>query len=102
MRNNMNNNTINVLDHGYVRLLNLSGPMRRPTAAFDADSIDPALTARISFDNFREERTRGQELKLVNYLLTHHHNTPIEMIETWWEMKLPIFVARQLVREVLH
>lgn len=89
---------IGVLDHGYVRLLNLAGPVRRENRPFDADDIDPALVARISFDNFGSDRTREQELKLVNYLLTHKHNTPIEMIETWWEMKLPIFVARQLVR----
>jgi thymidylate synthase (FAD) len=30
--------------------------------------------------------------------MKNHHSTPIEMIETWWEMKLPIFVARQFVR----
>jgi thymidylate synthase (FAD) len=87
-----------LLDHGFVRLSNLAGPIRRPDAPFDADDTDPARTARISFDNLDLERTREQDLKLYEYLMAHLHNTPIEMIETWWEMKLPIFLARQFVR----
>jgi thymidylate synthase (FAD) len=30
--------------------------------------------------------------------MRNYHNTPIEMIECWFEMKLPIFLARQFVR----
>ena len=95
----MSNYKIDVLDHGYVKLLNLSGPLRRPEQPFDADSIDPALTARISFNKELDpNRSRKTELQLVNYLLQHNHNTPIEMIEVWLEMKMPIFIARQFVR----
>lgn len=90
--------SIDVLDHGFVKLRNLSGPVRRPEAEFDADDIDPAITARISFDNLDEVRLREQDLKLVSYLMKNHHWTPIEMIEVWLEMKLPIFTARQFVR----
>lgn len=89
---------VRVLDHGFVQLRNLAGPTRRPHARFDADSIDPARCARISFDAEAESRPRELDLKLNKYLLSHHHNTPIEMIEVWMEMKLPIFVARQFVR----
>lgn len=108
------NNTIKVLDHGFVKLRNLSGPVRRtyhyedfdytdsassyPRLDFDADDIDPATTARISFDNLDEVRSREQDLKLYEYLISNHHNTPVEMIEVWLEMKLPIFIARQFVR----
>lgn len=101
-------NTIPVLDHGFVKLRNLSGPTRREglklvgaaytEQTFDADDIDPANTARISFDNLDSSRARVDDLRLYEYLIKHHHNTPIEMIETWWEMKLPIFIARQFVR----
>lgn len=102
-------NQVNVLDHGFVKLLNLSGPVRRADVRrtfrhsfqvaqdFDADDIDPALVARTSFDDDKE-RTREQELKLVKYLMDNRHTTPIEMIEVWIEMKMPIFVARQFVR----
>jgi len=81
-------NTINVLDHGFVKLRNLSGPVRRDIigdvtnadtvhvndiARFDADDTDPAITARISFDNLDAERTREQDLKLYEYLMANHH-----------------------------
>jgi len=106
-------NTINVLDKGFVKLRNLSGPVRREPiydveegvdeviqvgGFFDADDIDPAITARISFDNLDKERARKLDIKLVEYLMVNKHNTPLEMIEVWLEMKLPIFVARQFVR----
>lgn len=89
---------INVLDHGYVKLRNISGPVRRVDQEYDCSDIDPAITARISFDNLDKERARELDLKLVEYLLVNKHNTPIEMIEVWLEMKLPIFIARQFVR----
>jgi len=90
--------SIDVLDKGFVKLRNLAGPVRRPEAEFDADDIDPAITARISFDNLDAVRAREQDLKLVQYLMKNRHWTPVEMIEVWLEMKLPIFVARQFVR----
>lgn len=111
-------NKICVLDHGFVKLLNVSGPVRRThdkkdvfidvdlgekvrtdsLYEFDADTVDVAKTARISFDNFEENRNRGSDLKLCEYLMKNKHNSPWEMIEVWLEMKLPIFVARQFVR----
>lgn len=84
---------IEVLDHGFVRLLNIAGPNSE-----GVDDIDPSQVARISFDNFDKERTREQDEKLYEYLVANGHNTPVEMIETWWHMQLPIFVARQIVR----
>lgn len=106
-------NTIKCLDHGFVKLRNLSGPVRREPLYdvaegvdapfivgnwFDADDTDPAMCARISFDNLDVERTREQDLKLYEYLIKNYHTTPIEMIEVWLEMKLPIFIARQFIR----
>lgn len=103
-------NEIEVLDHGFVKLRNLGGPVRRPLEVitdfhdgitlrpFDADDIDPAITARISFDNLDEVRTKEEDMRLVEYLIKNNHNTPLEMIEVWLEMKLPIFIARQFVR----
>lgn len=101
--------TIKVLDHGFVTLRNISGPTRRCFEVdplgyrgcdpkFDADDIDPANTARMSFDNMDSGRTRQEDLKLADYLMRNKHSTPFEMIEVWLEMKMPIFVARQFVR----
>lgn len=87
-----------VLDHGFVALRNLAGPTRRVHMPFDADDTDPATAARMSFDNFDEERTAEQDHRLSRYLMENWHTSPFEMIEMWIEMKLPIFVARQFVR----
>lgn len=88
----------NVLDHGFVTLRNVAGPTRRPNSSFDASSVDPANSARMSFNQTDSKRTLHDELKLLKYLITNHHWTPVEMIEVWLEMKMPIFVARQFVR----
>lgn len=99
---------LDVLDHGYVTLRNVSGPTRRlfphnsdhgeDFAEFDASDVDPAQAARKSFDQMDSDRTLEQDMKLADYLMKNKHTTPFEMVETWWEMKLPIFCARQFVR----
>jgi len=103
---------IPVLDHGFVTLRNLSGPTRRifadtsnngddgelETIEFDADDVDPAQAARMSFDQMDSERTAEEDYRLAKYLMKNWHTSPFEMIQVWLEMKLPIFVARQFVR----
>jgi len=94
---------IQVLDHGFVQLRNLSGPTRRvfdgdSIRDFDGDDTDPANSARMSFDSMDSGRTRDEDLRLAEYLMKNKHTTPFEMIEVWIEMKMPIFVARQFVR----
>lgn len=98
------NNTIKCLDFGFVKLLNLSGPIHRTRtvdgfrAEVSSRDTDPAACARISFDNFEEVRTEKQDMKLVEYLIAHHHSSPLEMTTIWMEFKLPIFIARQFQR----
>jgi thymidylate synthase (FAD) len=105
----MNDNTIKVLDHGFVTLRNLAGPTRREGGElqgggltwreFDADDTDVANAARLSFEGQDQDRDYAAEMKLTRYLLVNQHMTPFESIEVWLEMKLPIFVARQFVRQ---
>ncbi len=98
-----------VLDHGFVKLRNLAGPTRRALMLehegtygeprdFDADDIDPANAARMSFDKLDQERTYEQDMKLSRYLLSNGHTSPFEMISVWVEVKVPIFIDRQFVR----
>lgn len=90
---------LDVLDHGFVALRNISGPTRRPESFFDASDRDPAQSARMSFGAMGEEgRSASDDHKLSRYLMRNWHTSPFEMIEIWMEMKLPIFVARQFVR----
>lgn len=99
--------TKSVLDHGFVTLRNLAGPTRRPTGLksnsplvrmFDADDIDPAQCARMSFEQMDSDRSYEDDMKLNRYLLKNMHTSPFEMISIWIEAKVPIFVDRQLVR----
>lgn len=76
-----------VLDHGYVALTDVMG-----------DDRTPARTARTSFRNASKERSEEQDAKLTKYLINHDHNTPVEFCQVRFYMKMPIFVARQLVR----
>ncbi|HEY6022485.1 MAG TPA: FAD-dependent thymidylate synthase, partial [Candidatus Paceibacterota bacterium] len=76
-----------VLNHGYVALTAVMG-----------DDRTPARTARTSFRNADKERSEEQDAKLTKYLINHGHNTPVEFCQVRFYMKLPIFVARQLVR----
>lgn len=87
-----------VLDHGYVKLHNIAGHVRRIDEMFDAADTDPANVARMSFNQKDIGRTENEDMKLADYLMRNWHTTPFEVIEIWLEMKLPIFVARQFVR----
>lgn len=100
-----------VLDHGFVAVRNISGPTRRigelkydggvarfGPRDFDADDVDPAQAARMSFGQMDSDRTYEQDMKLNRYLLTNEHTSPFEMIQVWVEVKVPIFIDRQMVR----
>jgi thymidylate synthase (FAD) len=112
--------TRQVLDHGFVRLRNLAGPTRRhfvenahtfssdrhmdtmcsvnDLRPFDADDVDPAQAARMSFAQMDSERTYKQDMGLNHYLLRNEHTSPFEMIGVWLEVKVPIMIDRQMVR----
>lgn len=89
---------INVLDKGFVTLRNIAGPTRRGFKDFDADDVDPAQAARMSFEQMGSDRTYEEDMKLNGYLLRNQHTSPFEMIQIWIEVKVPIFIDRQLVR----
>jgi len=72
-----------VHDHGYVALLEVMGS--------DETIVD---SARISYDRRGQSEDRG----LIRYLLRHRHTSPFEMGVLRFEVKMPIFVARQWIR----
>jgi thymidylate synthase (FAD) len=72
-----------VHDHGYVKLLEVMGS--------DETIVD---AARISYDR----RGRSEDRALIRYLLRHRHTSPFEMGVLRFEVKMPIFVARQWIR----
>lgn len=79
------NQPVKCLDHGYIIPRDYMG---------SDQSI--ANAARISYQN--GTRKLSDDANLIRYLVEHKHTSPLEQCEIQFEMKLPIFVARQLVR----
>ena len=77
----------NVLDLGYIRLLDKMGI-----------DDDVARAARVSYGKYDDIRDWDKDAKLTKYLKDHGHTSPFEMIELKWQVKCPIFVARQWMR----
>lgn len=73
---------INVLDKGYIKLLNYMGT-----------DDDIANSARVSTQSDGKDNRR-----LIRYLIRNGHMQPIEFGVLKFEIKLPIFVERQWVR----
>lgn len=76
---------IDVLDHGYVRLVDFMG-----------NDLSVVRAARVSYDAaWRAGEDTHSDTKLINYLMRHHHSTPFESVTFTFEVKAPIFVFRQ-------
>lgn len=76
---------IPVLDKGHIILRSVVGD--------DWTIVD---AARVSIGASR--KGEEQDTKLINYLMKHRHETPLEMAEIALVVKCPIFVARQWMR----
>lgn len=58
------------------------------------NSLSIVNDARQSFDN-RKEQWDEKDEKLLNYLAREHHTSPFRGVVFKWEVKAPLFVARQ-------
>lgn len=76
---------IDVLDHGFVRLVDHMG-----------DDAAIVQAARVSYG--AGTKSVSDDEGLIRYLVRHQHTTPLEMCEVKLHCKMPIFVARQWVR----
>ncbi len=74
-----------VLDHGFVRVVDYMG-----------NDSSVVQAARVSYG--QGTKKVNADKALINYLIAHHHTTPLEMCEIKFHIKLPIFVARQWIR----
>jgi thymidylate synthase (FAD) len=76
---------IDVLDHGFVRLVDHMG-----------GDISIVRAARVSYDaDWRAGEDAGKDEKLIGYLLKNNHTSPFEAVTFTFEVKAPIFVFRQ-------
>ncbi len=76
---------IDVLDHGFVRLVDSMG-----------SDLSIVRAARVSYDAaWRAGEDTGSDARLINYLWKNGHTTPFEAVTFTFEVKAPIFVLRQ-------
>lgn len=76
---------IDVLDHGFVRLVDHMG-----------SDLSVVRAARVSYDAaWRAGEDTGSDTRLIKYLWSHNHSTPFEAVTFTFEVKAPIFVFRQ-------
>ncbi|MDA9095425.1 FAD-dependent thymidylate synthase [Porticoccaceae bacterium] len=81
----MNNDKIELLDHGFVRLVDSMG-----------SDLSIVRNARVSYDaDWRAGDDKGSDTRLINYLYNNGHNTPFEAVTFTFDVKAPIFVFRQ-------
>jgi len=80
--------TIPVLDNGYVRYIDHMGSDTRIVEA-----------ARISY--MSPSKGEEKDKKLLAYLYKNKHTSPFEQCNITMNIKLPIYVMRQLVRQFL-
>jgi len=76
---------IDVLDHGFVRVIDYMG-----------DDAAICQAARVSYG--KGTKSVQNDEGLIRYLMRHWHSTPFEMCEIKLHVKLPVFVARQWIR----
>jgi thymidylate synthase (FAD) len=76
---------ISVLDHGFVRLVDVMG-----------GDLSVVRAARVSYDAaWRAGEDEGGDARLISYLWKNKHTTPFESVACTFEVKAPIFVFRQ-------
>lgn len=77
--------TFEVLDKGFVRLVDYLGSDQRIVQA-----------ARVSYGE--GTKSYRQDKGLIDYLLRNGHTSPFEQVNLTFHVKMPIFVARQWIR----
>lgn len=74
-----------VLDHGFVRLINCMG-----------SDLSVVRAARVSYNaDWRAGEDERKDEKLIAYMIKNGHTSPFEAVAFTFEVKAPIFVFRQ-------
>lgn len=78
--------------------LKVHGGFVRLVDTMPQNDLDAAIvqSARVSYAD--GTKTSRSDEGLIRYLMRHWHNTPFEMVEFKFHIKMPIFVARQHLR----
>jgi len=85
----MNNKPCAVLDHGYVRLVEVLG-----------NDLMVVNAARVSYGKRHTALTAG-DVRLLAYLWQHQHLSPFYHPKLQFEIRAPLFVTRQWQRHIV-
>ena len=104
----MKTNKIDVLDHGFVRLVSYMQPVPHyvDESFMNADLVERdsgwtgdleiVRNARVSYDaDWRTGEDEGADTRIINFMMEHGHNTPFEAMVFTFEIKCPIFIRSQ-------
>jgi thymidylate synthase (FAD) len=80
---------INVLDHGFVRLVSSMG-----------SDLTVVNSARVSFGK-AIKKLEQKDTTLIDYLANHGHTSPFRHVQFQFHVKAPEFVARQWYKHVI-
>lgn len=77
-----------LLNFGHVALVESMG-----------SDLSVVRSARVSYSaEWRTGEDDGKDAKLIEYLIKNHHTSPLECVSFTFDVKCPIFVARQWMR----
>lgn len=90
---------VNVLDHGYVRLVSYMQPLASHIAGNKVNwtgDLEVIRNARVSYDaDWRTGEDAEKDRKILEYMIDHKHTSPFEAMVFTFEVHCPIFVIRQ-------
>lgn len=89
------NREIRIGKYGIVGLIDTM-----PRLVESGETLDHAViqAARTSYGQQHDKKADAENRGLIRYLFRKNHVTPFEMVNVKWFHRLPIFVARQLIR----
>lgn len=88
------NQHINVLDKGYIKLVDMM-PRNYQDANIKCDE-SIVRAARVSYN--KGSKGTERDTKLIRYLVEHKHMVPLESVVFQFQIKCPIFVQRHIVK----
>ena len=89
-------NSFHLLDHGHLRLVSYTQPVPGMVVPEWSGDLEAVRNARVSYAaDWRAGEDAGKDAKLLKRLVEHNHTTPLEAVVFTFDIKCPIFIARQ-------
>ena len=91
----LNYGDFNRIDDGFIRVADVYGD---ESTIIQSARMSHMPLADGTWQQTKEDRTPDQDQGLIRYLIKHNHGSPFEQCAITFDIRLPIYVARQLMR----